>query len=97
MLDSRGKAVYIEIATQQNTLLSARLLEKRMGYMRSVKPGSTADKVRQFEAKYAEQEKKRQEDRKLRQVETRRFWIQTVLTAVAALSGLAGLILQLCQ
>ena len=65
--------------------------------MRSVKPGSTADKVRQFEAKYAEQEQEKQENRKLHRIETRRFWIQTTLTAVAALSALAGVILQLCR
>lgn len=44
----------------------------------------------------ADAEKARQEEeRRQRRTETRRFWIQTVLTAVAALASLLGVVLQL--
>ena len=44
----------------------------------------------------AEAESRRQaEEQKRRQQETRRFWIQTAIAAVAALASILGVILQL--
>ena len=43
---------------------------------------------------YAEKEMKEREKERHR-IETRRFWIQTVITSIAAISALLGVLLQL--
>ena len=43
---------------------------------------------------YAEKEMQERE-KELRRIETRRFWIQTVITSIAAISALLGVLLQL--
>ena len=43
---------------------------------------------------YAEKEKKERE-KEQRRIETRRFWIQTVITSIAAISALLGVLLQI--
>lgn len=63
--------------------------------IRAVRPGSSAERVRQIEANaIAEEQRKEAEQKKLRQ-ETQRFWIQTAIAAVAALASILGVILQL--
>lgn len=63
--------------------------------IRAVRPGSSAERVRQIETNaIAEEQRKEAEQKKLR-LETRRFWIQTVIAAVAALASILGVILQL--
>ena len=43
---------------------------------------------------YAEKEMQERDKERLR-IETRRFWIQTVITSIAAISALLGVLLQL--
>lgn len=43
---------------------------------------------------YAEKEMQEREKER-RRIETRRFWIQTVITSIAAISALLGVLLQL--
>lgn len=43
---------------------------------------------------YAEKEMQERE-KEQRRIETRRFWIQTVITSIAAISALLGVLLQL--
>jgi hypothetical protein len=61
------------------------------------KPGSTAERVRKIEEEQRKLNARKAEEKRKERIETRRFWITTFLAGIAALAGVAGLLLQLCQ
>lgn len=63
--------------------------------LNTVRPGSMAERVQQLTAKAEAESRRQAEEQKRRQQETRRFWIQTAIAAVAALASILGVILQL--
>lgn len=63
--------------------------------LNTARPGSTAERVQQLTVKAEAESRRQAEEQKQRQQETRRFWIQTAIAAVAALASILGVILQL--
>lgn len=63
--------------------------------LNTARPGSTAERVQQLTVKAEAESRRQAEEQKRRQQETRRFWIQTAIAAVAALASILGVILQL--
>lgn len=63
--------------------------------LNTVRPGSAAERAQQLTAKAEAESRRQAEEQKRHQQETRRFWIQTAIAAVAALASILGVILQL--
>lgn len=63
--------------------------------LNTARPGSMAERVQQLTVKAEAESRRQAEEQKQRQQETRRFWIQTAIAAVAALASILGVILQL--
>ena len=54
-------------------------------------------KQREAWASAAAEKEKREREKEQRRTETRRFWIQTVITSIAAVSALLGVLLQILR